>query len=198
MKKVLIVYATNAGSTVDVAQAIGEVFGKNGTQVDVRPINAVTGVNGYDAVVIGAPMIFGWHKDALTFLKQHQNVLSRIPVACLMLALNLTKFAGKQHNGVPIYQDARSAKAPKDPDKLSFKENFASVASYTAPVFENVPQVKPVSIGLFGGKLDYSRLNLFQRLFVRLIIGAEAGDFRNWDALREWAEGLRPALLPGA
>jgi menaquinone-dependent protoporphyrinogen oxidase len=58
--------------------------------------------------------------------------------------------------------------------------------------------IRPVSIGFFNGALDYSRLNFFQRLFVRLAIGAEEGDFRNWDAVREWAEALSTALVDGA
>jgi hypothetical protein len=32
-------------------------------------------------------------------------------------------------------------------------------------------------------------------MFVMLIIGAQPGDLRNWEAIRDWASGLRPALL---
>jgi menaquinone-dependent protoporphyrinogen oxidase len=139
-------------------------------------------------------MILGWHREAQNFIEQHQDALRRVPVAYFMVALSLTEFTEKQYAGTPIYQDARLAKAPKNPAKLSFRENFTSVPSYAQPAFERAPQAAPVSIGFFGGKLDYGRLNLFQRLFVRLLIGAAPGDFRNWDAIREWSEDLLPAL----
>lgn len=39
-------------------------------------------------------------------------------------------------------------------------------------------------------------MNLLEKLFVILVIGATPGDGRHWDAVREWARGL-PAVLFG-
>lgn len=78
--------------------------------------------------------------------------------------------------------------------RLSRKEKFTSVANYLKPVLEKAPQVKPVSVGFFAGKLDYGCLNLFQKLFVRIIIRAKEGDYRNWEAIRDWAKSLRSEL----
>ena len=33
-------------------------------------------------------------------------------------------------------------------------------------------------------------MNLFEKLFVMLVIGANPGDGRHWDAVREWAREL--------
>ena len=72
MKRVLVAHATNAGSTQDVAEAVGEELRKEATQVGVRRIDGAFGVEGYDAVVVGAPMIMGWrHID---------RVVEQIPV----------------------------------------------------------------------------------------------------------------------
>ena len=49
--------------------------------------------------------------------------------------------------------------------------------------------VSPVATGMFAGKLDYKVLNLPMRLMVKAIKAPE-GDFRKWDAIREWANGL--------
>jgi hypothetical protein len=44
--------------------------------------------------------------------------------------------------------------------------------------------------------VDFTKMNILERLFVMLIIGAGGGDGRHWDAVKDWAEGL-PAVLCG-
>jgi menaquinone-dependent protoporphyrinogen oxidase len=191
---ILVTYATLSGSTTQVAEAIGETLGQEGAQVDVRPIKDVEDISDYEAVVVGGPMIMGWHREARRFLKKHQGALSQKPVAYFMTALNLTKTSQESVDGVPIYCDPRLPKAPEKPDKLSFKENYATPSRYLGPVLKIAPKVKPVSVGFFGGKLDYSRLNILHMLFVMLIIQARPGDHRDWEAIGAWAASLRRAL----
>jgi menaquinone-dependent protoporphyrinogen oxidase len=193
--RILVAYATLSGSTAEVAEAIGETLGQEGAQVDVRPIKDVGDLSSYQAVVVGGPVIMGWHRKAVGFLGKHQGALSQVPVAYFMTAINLTKSTEVSLGDVPVYQDQRTAKPPQDINNLSFRENHASVASYLGPVLKKAPQVKPVGAGFFGGKLDYTKLNILHKLFVMLIIQARPGDFRNWEAIREWAASLRPALL---
>jgi menaquinone-dependent protoporphyrinogen IX oxidase len=194
-KKILIAYTTNAGSTQEVAETIGETLSRDGVQADVCRIKDVGDVSTYDAVVVGGPMIMGWHRATLKFLRKHQKALSLVPVAYFLTAMRLTKTSGTDLGMVSIYQDPALAKVPENESKLSFKERYATVGSYLKPAFNRAPLVKPVSAGFFGGKLDYTKLNLLQMLFVMLIIGAQPGDLRNREAMREWASSLRPALL---
>ena len=194
MKSVLITYATNAGSTAQVAQVIGEELGKNGAQVQVRRLEEVTSVEPYDAVVVGAPMIMGWHGGAVRFVKKHQQALSQKPVAFFLTAMNLTQTDEKSIGAIPIYVDPALAKPPKNAKRLSLKERYATVTNYLRPALEAAPLVKPVSVGFFGGKLELYRLPFLQMLFVLLVIQAQPGDLRNWPAIREWATGL-PELL---
>jgi menaquinone-dependent protoporphyrinogen oxidase len=198
MKQILVTYATNAGSTAEVARAVGNGLGRNGAQVEVRPIKAVTTLKPYDAVVVGAPMIFGWHREARAFIKQHQEDLHRLPVAYFMVALSLTTYDEDVYAGARIYQDASLAKPPKNPARLSFRERFTSVANYVQPALEGAPEVTPLSVGFFNGKMDYGSLNLFERVFVQVAFGAAEGDFRNWDAIQAWSEGLSAELVDGA
>ncbi len=193
-KKILVAYTTNSGTTADVAQAIGEELGKDGAQVDVRRVEEVTGLDSYTAVVVGGPMILGWHRTAVKFVKEHQQALSRVPVAYFLTAMSLTQTGETSVDGAPIYVDAKLAKAPKDAARLSFRERYATATNYLRPVLKAAPSVKPVSAGFFGGKLELYRLNLWQKLFVLLIIQAQPGDFRHWPVIREWAAGLRPTL----
>jgi hypothetical protein len=43
--------------------------------------------------------------------------------------------------------------------------------------------------------LDYGRLNILERLFVRLIIRAEEGDLRDWNVIHAWADQVHQALV---
>lgn len=194
MQKVLIAYATNAGSTAQVAEVVGEELGKNGSQVSVCRLAEVTSVEPYDAVVVGAPMIMGWHSAAIKFIKQHQHALSHKGVAFFLTAMNLTQTNEKHTGAIPIYVDPALAKPPKNIKRLSFKERYATATNYLRPVLDAAPLVKPVSVGFFGGKLELYRLKLLQMLFVMLVIQAQPGDFRNWPAIREWAANLSGLL----
>lgn len=194
-KKVLVAYSTNAGSTTEVAKTIGEMLDKSGAQTDVRLIKNVTDLSSYDAVVVGAPMALGWHKEAVKFLKKHEQELSQKPVAYFITALNLTKSTKTSLGKLTIFQDPILVKEPKDKNKLSFKEKHSTAASYLSPVLKKTPHIKPVSAGFFAGKVDYDKLGFFQRFFLKVFIKPEIGDFRNWEAIRIWAAGLPNTLL---
>ncbi|MFZ6027121.1 MAG: flavodoxin domain-containing protein [Chloroflexota bacterium] len=194
MNKVLVTYATNSGTTADVARAIGEEIEKSGAQVDVLPLERVTTLAGYAAVVLGAPMIMGWHRAATAFLKKHQQSLSKVPVALFVTCISLTQSGETQVDGTAITVDPALPQAPKQPGRLSFKERYTTVGNYVRPILKAAPQAKPVSVGIFGGRLDMYRLKWWQALFVMAIIQAQPGEKRNWDAIRSWA-GQLAALL---
>src|SRR5512137_2816245 len=124
-QKILVAYTTNAGTTASVAEAIGEELSRDGAQVDVRHLEEVTTVESYTAVVVGAPMMVGWHRAALKFVKTHQQALSRVPVAYFFTAVNLTQTGETNIDGVPLSLDPALAKPPQKANRLSFKERYA-------------------------------------------------------------------------
>jgi menaquinone-dependent protoporphyrinogen IX oxidase len=73
---------------------------------------------------------------------------------------------------------------------LSFKERYARLENYIRPILKAAHPVRPVEIGVFGGRLEYGRLKWWAVMFAMLVIQAPAGDRRNWEAIREWAAGL--------
>ena len=170
--KVLVAYASDCGSTGEVAEAIGQVLCDNGTAVDVRLVENVKDLSPYQAAVIGSAIHSSkWLPEAIKFIETNQKVLSQLHVAYFLTCLTLYKS-----------NDVTRRRA----------------RSYLDPVFDAVPQVKPVDIGLFAGVLDYSKLSFVVRMVMKSKMkkkGVPEGDHRNWDDIRAWAKGLGPKLL---
>ena len=194
MKPILVTYATMAGSTAEVAQAVAEEMERAGLEVDVLPMATVGDLAGYAGVVVGGPMIMGWHREARRFLKAHRRALQHIPLAVFVTAISLTQPEERVVDSVPVFVDEKLPKPPAQPGRLSFRERYAQLPRYVRPILAAARPARPVSIGLFAGRLEYGRLKPWAVMFVMTIIQAPAGDRRNWAAIREWAAGL-PAVL---
>jgi menaquinone-dependent protoporphyrinogen IX oxidase len=203
-RKILVAYATNAGSTEEVAQAVadglrspveGGAFA-DGPTVDVRRVEEVTTLDGYEAVIIGAPMILGWSRAAVNFIRCHSTALESKKVAyfCTMMALTAEDAADRTQSAPAIFIDPDLPAAPKNPGRLSFKERYATVKNYLRPVLAAAPQVKPLSVAFIGGKLELFRLKWWQMVFVMVVIGAAPGDRRNFETIRAWGASLRQAI----
>ncbi len=193
-KKILVAYATHAGSTGDVAQAIGAQVAKSDILVDVLPLDQVKAIDSYDGVVLGGPMIMGWHRGALGFLKKHRNAFRKIPLAVFVTAMSLTQTGETSVNGVPVYVDENLPKLPVREGKLNLRERYARVSNYAQPILRATQPIKPMSIAFFGGRLEYGRLKWWAVLFAMLIIQAPAGDRRNWRAIRAWGADMAAAF----
>ena len=194
MNRILVAYATMAGSTAEVAQAVGEEIAKGGLQVDVLPISEVKGLEPYNGVVVGGPMIMGLHREALRFLKKHRDAFQRIPLAIFVMAMSLTQTGESSVDGVPVYVDEELPKRPAKEGSLNFRERYARLSHYLQPILAAIRPAKPSSMGIFGGRLEYGRLKWWAVLFVMLVIQAPAGERRSWAAIRSWAAGLPAAF----
>ena len=161
MSKVLVAYATKAGSTGEVAEAIGQALCAGGAAVEVKPVKEVSDVSGYAGVVVGSAIRMGqWLPEAVKFVETHQEALSQVPVAYFAVCMTLAE---------------------------DTEENRRTVAAYLDKVRE---MVQPVDVGLFAGTMDYSKLSFVFRLVIKAMKAPE-GDFRNWDAIRDWATNLK-------
>ena len=190
MKKILVTYATLSGTTVEVAQAIREEITRAGLEVDIQPLEKVTDLDSYDGVVLGGPMVMGWHRSSLVFLWKHNRQLSRIPLAVFVMAMSLTSSSDKNVAGIPLWIDEKLPKPPVKEGHLTFRERYANIVNYARPILYAAGPARPVSIAIFGGRLDYGRLAWWAVMFVMLVIQAPAGDRRNWPAIRAWAAGI--------
>jgi menaquinone-dependent protoporphyrinogen oxidase len=167
--RILVAYASMFGSTAQIAQVLGAALRDAHTVVDVRPVIDVNDVGPYHAVVIGSAIYNGqWLPDAVQFVHIHEATLCRLPVAYFAACMLL-------HRDTPRHRRA--------------------IATYLHAVRQLAPRVEPVTIGMFAGKLRYRNLPLLQRLLFAWESRMPWGDFRDWNAIRTWAQDLRPALL---
>ncbi len=195
MKPILVTYTTMAGSTAEVAQAVAEEMEKGGLPVDVRPLVQVASLDGYAAVVVGGPMVMGWHRAARAFLKRHRRELQQMPLAVFVTAMSLTDTGQTTVDGLPVFVDAKLPKPPAVAGRLNFRERYVQLSNYVRPILSAVQPARPVSVGVFGGRIEYGRLKWWAVLFAMVVIQAPAADRRNWEAIREWAAGLPPLLV---
>jgi menaquinone-dependent protoporphyrinogen oxidase len=162
--RILVAYATRAGSTTEVAQTIARALTAAGAAVDVCPVKEVNDLSPYRAVVLGSPIRMGrWLPEAFAFLKAHQAELSRVPVAYFVTCVTLTSNTVENRRTVDAYLDPARA------------------------------ILRPASVGLFAGALDGSKVNFLDRLMIKAIKTPE-GDFRKWDEIHLWGESLQTVL----
>ncbi len=166
---ILVTYATRAGSTRGVAETIGQVLAEDGTPVEVRPMQEVTDLSPYRAVVAGSA-IQGkiWLPEAMDFVKTHRAALAQKPFAAFLVCMTMSMKNEKYH---------------------------AAVADWMQPVRA---LVRPVKEGYFAGALYLNTVpswtkRLMFRLTILMGIWSE-GDHRDWDAIRAWAADLKRVL----
>jgi menaquinone-dependent protoporphyrinogen oxidase len=166
--KILLAYASICGSTGEVAEAVGQVLNQAGAEVDVCRMKKVKDLDPYRAFVIGTAIRMGKPlPEAVDFAKKYHGVLAQAPVALFSL-------------GVGMCEDT--------------PENRKETMGYLVSLLDQLNA--PVSIAMFGGKVDYSKLSWLLRFFAsKDKSGAlREGDWRNWEALRAWAEVIAPLL----
>jgi menaquinone-dependent protoporphyrinogen oxidase len=194
MSKILVTYSTNSGSTGEVAEAVATEINQAGHSAELRLIKDVTDLSGYDAVVVGAPMIFGWQNTARQFIKQHQTELSAKKTAYFACAMRLTR-AKKEL--LPILSLTLDPNLVVDQEKsggLNIKERFTTIGYYLNSMLPADPGTKPVSVAFFNGKLEMFRLKWWQAAFVMIVVQAVPGDYRDWDVIKSWGQSLSKIL----
>lgn len=167
MSTILLSYASEHGATAEIANTIGNLLRYRGLHVHIKRAESVESLANYDVVIIGSAVYLGqWLPPAVDFLNKFADDLSLIPVWVFT--------SGPTGDGQPL----------KSADVSALPENIQTLMA----------SIKPREIAIFRGKVDLRRLNKTeQRLFKT--VGGTKGDFRDWDAIKAWANGLADALL---
>lgn len=81
MPEVLVIYASKAGATREIAEAIAAQLRETGLSVDLYPAERAPNPDGYRAVVLGSAVYLRrWRRAALSYLRRHAAVLRGLPV----------------------------------------------------------------------------------------------------------------------
>jgi menaquinone-dependent protoporphyrinogen oxidase len=164
--KVLVAYASKHGSTAEIAEKIGQVLRQDGLQVDAQPVNKVKDLKQYSAAVLGSATYIGmWRKEFTRFLAGNENLLA----------------------GMPVWFFSSGPMGEGDPVELSQGWRFPEAQR---PLMESI---KPRDTAIFQGAIDPQKMGFLERWVIKNV-KAPTGDFRNWDAITKWAEGIAAAL----
>lgn len=170
---ILVTFASRSGSTVGIAETVGETLRQQGVAVDVRPMSEVDDIAAYQAIVLGSAIRQEkWLPEAMQFVQKYRVELEHKPVATFLVCMALaTRDAKRYENGLQLAQE------------------------WMRPVRE---LVRPQSEGYFAGELNLGKIKeLHFRIVLSILVMIglfPKGDHRDWQAIRNWAS-LLPAQL---
>lgn len=167
MPKVLVTYATKYGATREIAERISTVLTESGATTDVLPVDSVSGIEGYDAVVLGSAVYAGqWRKEAVAFLENNEAALTTRPVWIFS--------TGPTGTGDPV----ETMKGWRFPEAQQ-------------PIAD---RIKPKDMVLFHGMIDMNQLNFAEKLIIKGM-RVQTGDYRDWDMITNWAKAITDQLV---
>lgn len=163
--RVLVCYATAAGSTAGIAARIAEVIGATGCDVSCRPAHPDLDLAGVDALVLGSAV------HDMAWLPAALDVMMRIP-----------------RHSMPVWCFSVGSVEPRGPlTRLVARLEAERVqAGFPAGLTTRGHRV-------FRGVVVLDGVAWWGRLFYRVVSG-RAGDHRNWSGVEDWAAGIAADL----
>jgi menaquinone-dependent protoporphyrinogen oxidase len=176
--KILVAYASKTGFTKGIAEFIGERLASRGLQAEVKDVEDVNDMAGYDAFVVGSAVyMFHWMKGAERLVTHNGELLRDHPVWLF--------------SSGPVGTSRTDAKG-RDLLEVSGPSEIDELREAAGPRDHRV---------FFGG-LDGSKLKgttgLFYRMAARSKTARESmpeGDFRDWKEIGSWADSIAATLL---
>jgi menaquinone-dependent protoporphyrinogen oxidase len=168
--KVLVAYASRAGSTKGIAEFIGEKLREHDIQVDVLGVDSVKNVAGYDAFVIGSALyMYRWLKEARQFVEENRSALAARPVWIF------SSGPTGPHPADSKGRDLKEVSGPKEIDELR-------------------RSLSPRDHQVFFGAFYADRVKGVMGFFARATPKEDQGDFRNWEEIGAWADTIASVL----
>jgi len=178
--RTLIVYGTRYGATAGTSEEIAKVL--QGEGFDVKVLNAkkekIKDISPYDLIIVGSGMQMGkWTGEAEDFLKKFQKELSEKKFAIFASTM---KSVSEREGKLDDLEKER---------KMCIDD---IIAKY---------DLRPIAAGLFGGVLDFNKMNfIFRRTlgFIRPQLEKDGFketqpgvyELRDWEEIRGWTREL--------
>jgi menaquinone-dependent protoporphyrinogen oxidase len=168
MSKVLILYASQKGSTAEVAKFLAETLKQAGHQAVVENVEHFTGdIHAYDAIILGSGIYKGlWLHPLITTVNRLKSQFGLKPVWGFALCIRVLEPAGEDY--------ARQFYLPKNLlNNLNLQEYH-----------------------FFAGKLQNLSISDKNTLHERYDgeYAQHEGDYRNWDEIRAWGRRIATKL----
>jgi len=144
MAKIIIIYSTTDGHTLEICRHLQRVIEKQNNQVILTPIDDDTQIElkPFDKIVIGASIRYGKHRPKVyEFIKSNLQILESRPCAFFSVSVVARK-----------------------PDK-----NTPQTNPYLLKFLKRSPW-KPTRLAVFAGKIHYQIYNFWDRSIIRLIM----------------------------
>ncbi|GLY49867.1 flavodoxin domain-containing protein [Lentzea sp. NBRC 102530] len=165
--RVLVAYASAAGSTAGIAEWIAGALQAHGHEVTLRSVEDVVDVEDFDAFVVGSAVHRqAWLPAAAGFLRRHRKALRGKPIWLFSVGLPgalrgpLRRWAMLEENDV---------------------------------LAELLDDVTPVEHRLFTGVVSAAGFGKTGALVFRLF-GGRFGDFRDWAEIESWSASIAGVL----
>ena len=172
MAKVLILYSTTDGHTIEICERIKGVIESAGDSVEVRDLAATPSLDGlaFDKIVIGASIRYGKHQKVVNeFIARNQATLESVKNA--LFSVNVV--ARKPEKNTP--------------ETNPYLQKFLRKIDW-----------QPQNLAVFAGKIDYPALGPFDRTMIRFILWmgkgptdpTQAFEFTDWDKVDEFGRTI--------
>lgn len=172
MARILLLYSTTDGHTLEICERLQQVIGQHGHQPVLRSIDdeSPVALELFDKIILGASIRYGRHAKAVyAFVENNGQLLARKPNA--FFSVNVV--ARKPHKSRP--------------ETNPYLQKFLRQIAW-----------QPDELAVFAGKVDYPRYGFWDRQMIRLIMWITKGptdpqavvDFTNWDQVDAFGRQL--------
>jgi menaquinone-dependent protoporphyrinogen oxidase len=179
--KTLIAYGTRYGATKGISEEIAKLLQEE--KFDVKVVNAqeekVKDISEYELVAVGSGVACGrWVNEAEDFLKKFKKEFENRKLA--LFVASVEPIAVREGNTEEVAKMRKSALEDR-------------VSKYG---------LKPISIGSFGGIIDFNRMGFLTRKGMEAAFKSplqkhgfkatapSSYDLRDWNEIRNWAKEL--------
>jgi menaquinone-dependent protoporphyrinogen oxidase len=161
----LIAYASEHGSTKEIAERIAARIASHQLQTECLPIDRVTDMSPYKYVIVGSAVHnMRWLPPAEKFIHDQQKILSAVPV---------WTFSVGYPAGIPRIL---LGKHPEEKEGVELEKYVNKMVQFRKHT-------------LFNGKFDKEHTGRFFG-WIFSLIGGHFGDSRDWGAIDRWADGV--------